>query len=231
MGWVPPAAALAGMASVCRSPSARGRSTARSLGLGVRSSGAWPCGRSSPRCARTSLGEGAGSLFGCMPCPSAGSATSASKRKSGPAPAFSESFSIPLLRGGRALRARVHLRAARGARRADAGVAGVRAGARARRRAGARRARAARGARILGLVLVLRGGAAARLVLLVLALALVLAFVLVLAVVHARPVIRGGRAGAGVRASRGIAGRGAAGRALVGRARARTRAYVRAGAA
>src|SRR5207247_4976931 len=77
-GWpaLPPAAALRGswIASVGRSPSMRGRSVARSLGLGVRSSGAWPCGRSWPRLARISLGEGTGSWFGFMSSAAAGSA-------------------------------------------------------------------------------------------------------------------------------------------------------------
>src|SRR4051794_28281298 len=54
------------MALVGRSPSTRGRSVARSLGLGVRASRAWPCGRSSPVALRRSLGEGTGSLFGRM---------------------------------------------------------------------------------------------------------------------------------------------------------------------
>src|SRR5437764_6410545 len=197
IGCVPPAAALAGMVSVCRSPSARGRSTARSLGLGVRASGAWPCGRSSPRCARTSLGEGAGSLFGFMSCAMAGSAAARQminsvrfirppNEKSGRLPALPLKHDVQLLRcrssrragrgRGVALRAGVHLRAARRARRA-----GARVGAGTRRRAGARRARAARGARVLVLLLLRRRASGAGLLFLVLALALVLALVHVLA--------------------------------------------------
>src|SRR5437660_1727684 len=74
---LPPAAALAGISLVRRSPSMRcAPSAARSLGLGVRASRAWPCGRSSPVAPRRSEGDGTGCLFGGMvTCAAAGRAT------------------------------------------------------------------------------------------------------------------------------------------------------------
>src|SRR5438067_1282366 len=93
------------MALVGRSPSTRGRSVARSLGLGVRASRAWPCGRSSPVAPLRSLGEGTGSLFGRMSSALAPNAAASaairnvrfmvlSKGKGGRPPALSRSLQL-----------------------------------------------------------------------------------------------------------------------------------------
>src|SRR3954468_1919597 len=171
------------MPLVGRSPSTRGRSVARSLGLGVRASRAWPCGRSSPVALRRSLGEGTGSLFGRMSCAAAGSASAISVMKAGVAwwppneksgrepalPVNAKGRLVAFLRLGRRLRAAAHIgvglhrrgRAVRFPRhvvRAGAGARAARSGpgGAARSAAGGRRVLVGPGARgLLGLAVLL----------------------------------------------------------------------------
>src|SRR4051812_16870502 len=169
-------------------------SLARSLGLGVRASGDWPCGRSSPWSLRRSLGEGTGSLIGAM---SAASADTGSQIRA----ARTKLLLLLILRrlgagGDRGLRRGGGRRRSAGAR-ARAGV-GVGVGF------GARRSAATRGGRVLVL---LRLG---------FRLALVLALVHVLAALRVGGDVRvRGRAGLGAlgRRAGARAGRGAAARA------------------
>src|SRR4051812_18687238 len=167
-------------------------SLARSLGLGVRASGDWPCGRSSPWSLRRSLGEGTGSLIGAM---SAASADTGSQIRA----ARTKLLLLLILRrlgagGDRGLRRGGGRRRSAGARtRAGVGVG-----------FGARRGAATGGGRVLVL---LRLG---------FRLALVLALVHVLAALRVgRDVRVRGRAGLGAlgRRAGARAGRGAAARA------------------
>src|SRR5581483_9688118 len=130
------------MPLVGRSPSMRGRSAARSLGLGVRASRAWPCGRSSPVAPRRPLGEGTGSLFGRISFAAAGRAAAsiATSNKRLIVASGRESRLVAFLRSGRRFGAAAHIgiglvrrrRAVRLPRhvvRAGAGRAGVGPGA------------------------------------------------------------------------------------------------------